>query len=505
MAMLESNLSGTPILYGEIQREILDVRKEEQDKVVEPTLKDELVVPDTPMQTLGSVLVKGVTANIDENIKPENIKLGTTILGVQGNVAPDKPDQEKTIYPSEEEQIVTADLGYELGKVISKPIQTETIEVLPTKEKQTINASDGKYIKQFEVLGVETEELNIIPTTEAQIFTPSDNKFFDKVNVGAVENIDTELTDQEELLTDLETQVNELSDKPKDMLQQRVDATNSCYYLFAYYNGDTLDFIKGLDTSKVTNMHQMFYSCSLLKNIHLSTFDTGNVTNMNGMFYRCRNATDINISGFNTQKVTNMAAMFQECTALVNVNLSSLDTSNVTTMELMFGSCSNLVELDLSNFDFTKCERTSRMFTSCGKLETIIGVLDLVNVTLSQYLSEMFNYCTNLTNVTLKNIRVNLKIGNGTYWGTKLTNESLINTIKELWDLTGTTSQTLTLSTTSKENIANIYVKLVDVTDEMLAQDEYAGNKKPCVVCESTDEGAMTLTEFATSKNWAIA
>ena len=28
--------------------------------------------------------------------------------------------------------------------------------------------------------------------------------------------------------------------------------------------------------------------------------------------------------------------------------------------------------------------------------------------------------------------------------------------------------------------IANIYVKLVDVTDEMIAEDENAGNKKPC-------------------------
>ena len=39
----------------------------------------------------------------------------------------------------------------------------------------------------------------------------------------------------------------------------------------------------------------------------------------------------------------------------------------------------------------------------------------------------------------------------------------------------------------------------------MRAEDEYIDNKKPCVVCESTDEGAMTLTEYAISKNWAIA
>ena len=191
--MLENNLTGTPILYGEIQRQVLNLGKEEQHKVVEPQLEDVEVLPDSLQYALGSVLVKGVTAKVDENIKPENIKLGTTILGVEGNVAPDKPDQEKTIYPSEEEQIVVADNGFELAKVIVKPVETESLEILPTKEKQTINASEGKYIKQFEVLGVETEELNITPTIEEQEFIPSENKFFDKVRVEAVENDDTAL------------------------------------------------------------------------------------------------------------------------------------------------------------------------------------------------------------------------------------------------------------------------------------------------------------------------
>lgn len=96
-------------------------------------------------------------------------------------------------------------------------------------------------------------------------------------------------------------------------------------------------------------------------------------------------------------------------------------------------------------------------------------------------------------------------IGQTTSWGHLLTDESLINTAKELWDLTGATSQTLTMSTASNARFDAIYVKLVDVTEEMIAEDEYVSNKKPCVVCESTDEGAMTLREYVISKNWALA
>jgi hypothetical protein len=142
------------------------------------------------------------------------------------------------------------------------------------------------------------------------------------------------------------------------------------------------------------------------------------------------------------------------------------------------------------------------MFRNSRKLENIIGTLDLIK---ASNLSYMFDGTTNLKNVTLKNIKKSLTIGSGTLYGTLLTNETLINTIQELWDLTGTTSQTLTLSTTSKENIANIYVKLITPTQEQIDADPNINSKKPCVVCESTDEGAMTLTEYATSKNWAIA
>jgi hypothetical protein len=133
---------------------------------------------------------------------------------------------------------------------------------------------------------------------------------------------------------------------------------------------------------------------------------------------------------------------------------------------------------------------------------TTVKNLNMYSVT---SLSYMFESCFKLTNLTLFNIKKSLTLGSGTRYGHLLTNESLIHTIQQLWDLTGSTNQKLTLSTTSKNNIANIYVKLVDVTDEMLAQDPYAANKKPCVVCEPTEEGAMTLTEYATSKNWAIA
>jgi surface protein len=246
----------------------------------------------------------------------------------------------------------------------------------------------------------------------------------------------------------------------------------------------------------------MFANCLNLLNLDVSKFNTSNVTDMGSMFSKCEKLESIDLSNWNTSKVTDMSTMFSNCKNLLSLDLSNWNTSNVTNMSYMFQSCKGLTSIDLSSFDTSKVANFRAVFTNCENLKTITGKLDLYKGDDYTY---MFQYCYQLETVTLKNIKKALTMGSGASYGTKLTNETLINTIQQLWDLTGSSSQTLTLSTTSKTNIANIYVKLITPTQEQIDADPYINNKKPCEVCESTDEGAMTLTEYATSKNWAIA
>lgn len=105
----------------------------------------------------------------DTKIIPENIKSGVTVLGVTGNVEPDKPDQNKTVDPSTSSQTVVADTGYELAQVTVNPV-TSSIDANITanniKNGVSILGVTGTYegdssgdVKLFNT----TEEMNADP------------------------------------------------------------------------------------------------------------------------------------------------------------------------------------------------------------------------------------------------------------------------------------------------------------------------------------------------------
>ena len=60
-------------------------------------------------------------------------------------------------------------------------------------------------------------------------------------------------------------------------------------------------------------------------------------------------------------------------------------------------------------------------------------------------------------------------------------------------------SHTLTMGSTLLNKLTDVYVKLT-------GEELYEGiTCNPCVICESTDEGAMTVQEYATLKGWTLA
>ena len=173
--------------------------------------------------------------------------------------------------------------------------------------------------------------------------------------------------------------------------------SNSMYLFRGYENCVEINGLNNLDTSKVTNMHSMFYNCSSLTSLDLSNFDTSKVTNMSYMFSGCSSLPSLDISNFDTSKVTNMSAMFNSCSSLPSLNVNNFDTSKVTDMSYMFNLCSSLTSLDVSGFNTSNVTYMSSMFFNCSSLRNLdVNNFNTIKVTDMQ---SMFYNCSSLTNL----------------------------------------------------------------------------------------------------------
>lgn len=229
------------------------------------------------------------------------------------------------------------------------------------------------------------------------------------------------------------------------------------------------------------------------------TFINGAITqagsDWSNMFIRRRFAKFPDGVTLTTSNVTVFASFFAFCYNLTRAPM--FDTSKATTVNNMFRECTGMVYVPL--LDISQATNTSGMFLYCKALPTI-PELDMRSSTNA---SNMLQYTNKMTECWLRNIKTNLQVGSGTSYGHLLTLDSLIHLIYECRD-TGS-QKTLTVGSANLEKLANVYVRTIEITDDMRAKDDLVDEKLPFEVCESTDENAMLIIEYAAEKNWSIA
>ena len=163
----------------------------------------------------------------------------------------------------------------------------------------------------------------------------------------------------------------------------------------------TIEGLKNLNTSAVTNMGYMFYGCYGLTSLNLSNFNTSAVTNMGYMFWGCSGLKELNLSNFNTAKVTNMGWMFAYCSGLTSLNVSNFNTSAVTDMSVMFLYCSGLTSLNVSNFNTSAVTNMNGMFYGCSDLKELN--LSNFNTSAVTNMGQMFYGCSGLKELNVSN------------------------------------------------------------------------------------------------------
>ena len=151
-----------------------------------------------------------------------------------------------------------------------------------------------------------------------------------------------------------------------------------------------------IDTSKITDMSNLFDSSNYnksLDNIDISKWNVSNVKYMQFMFdgYEKFNC---DLSNWDVSKVENMKGIFSWCKNF-NCDLSKWDVSNVTNMDFMFDNC-NKFDCDLSKWNVSNVLNMISMFANCISFKG--KGLENWNVSKVKHMHYMFNGCTSLIN-----------------------------------------------------------------------------------------------------------
>ena len=204
----------------------------------------------------------------------------------------------------------------------------------------------------------------------------------------------------------------------------------------------------------------------------IGTLDIPNATDLSQMFFSCHHLTDIGDVRYGPN-VSDCGSMFNGCEKITSLSSSSLpDMRTVTSVAYMFSRCYELVTLP--ELDLRSAVYLGSIVQSAGKLQ----------------------------NVRLKNIKSNAQIGSGSVYGHLIVVDDLIFMIYHLRNAGA--ARTFTIGSANLAKLADVYVKTIDITDEMRAEDDLIDEKLPFVVCESTDEGAMLIKDYVSLKNWTL-
>ncbi len=235
----------------------------------------------------------------------------------------------------------------------------------------------------------------------------------------------------------------------------------------------SIDFNNCLDTSRTTNMADMFYDCKSLENLDVSSFNTNLVTDMQYMFYECKAIEHLDLSKFSYASANDMDCLFANCSALKTINLGASNTPNLTTMQRMFQNDTVLKSIDLSHFDISKIKSFAYMFSKCNNIETITLPNTVSNdVTTFQ---QAFRYCNKLKSIDLSMFRVTKVTSVSYMFGSCTSLESInlsnwnlskITTIANLFSgLTSLTSVNLTgFNAPVATNMSNLFKDCSNIT-----------------------------------------
>lgn len=292
--------------------------KPKQSKVINPTIENQKVTPDTGYE-LSEVLVTGVTSDIDVNIVPDNIAKDVTILGVTGTF-------EGGIKPEGTIEITTNG-NYDVTNYANANVSISGSSSSGDRLQWKCDNARSLYYEFYGYTGESLDDvLNGLDTINVKNMS---YMFYNCSNLYGIPQLNT---------------------KNVTKMQN------------VFYGCNKLISIPELDTSSCTDMSYMFYDCYKLSEI--PQLNTENVTTTSSMFRNCQDI--ITIPVLDTRKVVDMNKMFSSANNLKTIEGIYMDSVTRNTDFLSYNS--KLETLNLYNI---KLSLTIGFGTTWGHLLSV--------------------------------------------------------------------------------------------------------------------------------------
>lgn len=428
-----------------------------------PALVEKEIVPSEGKIGISKVVMGAVTSDIDENIKPENIKKDVEILGVAGTHECESKEPvlvELNITPSNEVQIftpaegedgyskVTVDAVPESGGGGADPVLSP-LEVTPSTEEQVIEPADG--VDGFSPVTVKKVDASIDSNIRPE-------------NI----RIDTDIMGVKGTFkgTGDAPIINNASDICKDncrsidvFLPLIKDCTN---FNYAFRQCDLTADEYTFDVSKATVWNEWLNNARRRTTTGETTLNFIVGSKIDSLLYylnyngNANSNMHIHFSKPADIKLTSAQNIFNSSNYIKSVDFGNIfdnvESINCSRMLASFNSTyTKILEVDLTSLDFSKINNANRMFDSSNLANIILGDVNISGINCEYMFCGVnnmeYNNALNFNDCTLNyafsyyqptNLKVNIKNNTANNCNNQyaFNNSKLVTiTSDEPWDL----------------------------------------------------------------------
>ena len=304
--------------------------------------------------------------------------------------------------------------------------------------QELIVTANGEYLPaDYNVDGFSKVVANVVPKVRVKIGACCSNFLNDNCINGEGIWEGSDLIDFSEC-TSMNSMFMYGASRLKELDVSNWDTSKVTSFRYWFRGGGNIERIIGkLDVSAATNMHEMFWVTSKLKEIDVSDWRFNSLLKKAPAFYNCTSLKVLDVSNWNVENITDFDYTFNGIAhrSEIIIDVSKWDVGNAVNLFNMFGSNTGIRILDFRNWDISNVTNVTGFLGGGGAqyniLESLIGGETIENVLNS-----------NIT--ALKNLKISLHLADNK----KLDRASLRAVINGLADLTGSDTKTLTLGKT---------------------------------------------------------